>query len=152
MSNKVGVPNAYFMLPPPITAKPLEPREGRVWKFQKEEVSSYEHLGFHHLPTLLAWFLRWSAKCRGCTHFVLNGRDEEKKRKSFKIFRTQIVFEVAARAVDPLRFSTGPNIGREKVGLASSRQGLGLSSVLIVRDFHMLLQTMSGVSLSRPQI
>jgi len=40
MSNKVGVPNAYFMLPPSITAKPLEPREGRVWKLRKEGVSS----------------------------------------------------------------------------------------------------------------
>jgi len=126
MSNKVGVPNAYFMLPPPITAKPLEPREGRVWKFQKEEVSSYEHLGFHHLPTLLAWFLRWSAKCRGCTHFILNGRDEKKKRKSFKIFRTQIVFEVAARAVDPLQIFDGTKHRPRKGGSREFPTGVGV--------------------------
>jgi hypothetical protein len=31
---------------PPLTARPLKPGEGRVWKFEEEESYSYKHAGF----------------------------------------------------------------------------------------------------------
>jgi hypothetical protein len=122
MSNKVGVPNAYFMLPPAITAEPLKPREGRVRKLRQEEVSSYEHLGFHHLVTLLAWALGLVGRLWRLHSLCFEWKGWREKRKSSKICWAQIVFDGRWRAVDPLWILLGPYIGRGNMG-QSKRQG-----------------------------
>ena len=56
-SNKVCVPNAYFMLPFIPNKQPLKPGQGRAACQIKRKLFIWYTLGFHHLYQLLASFI-----------------------------------------------------------------------------------------------
>ncbi len=125
--NKVGVPNAYFMLPPSITAKPLEPREGRVWKLRKEGVSSYEHLGFHHLWNRQLEFSGEAGRARWQYSHCFEWKGWREKKKKIKIFLWRLVLTGqwapllnSARAKHWPRKSGSVDSGRNRVSLSCS--------------------------------
>lgn len=120
VSNKVGVPNAYFSIPPSITAKPLKPR-GESLEVPKGG-RSYEHAGFHHL---VAVSLRLKLICCGGSKHSLCfelGRIK-KKEKSSKSFRRATFLRVAANGWTHSKSSFGPDISRERVGLSLHEPG-----------------------------